>query len=72
MAKLFRHIGDLLRGKPKAAAPIIPPYYPPQPEPLQASVAPPAAAKSAEPSKLREPSVAAEPAVPREPPVPGP
>ena len=76
MAKLFRRLGDLLRGKPKVTSTIVPPVYPPQPEPQpvarKAAAPPRVAAGSAEPPTMREPAVATEPAVPREPGVPGP
>ena len=76
MAKLFRRLGNLLRGtRSKEAAVIIPPVYPAEPEPqpvIRQPASPPSVAvRSREPAVGREPAVATEPPVPREPAVPG-
>ena len=74
MAKLFRRLGNFLRGRPTAAPATIPAVHARQPQPLPAGIAaaPPVAAAAAEPASLREPAVGREPPVPREPVVPGP
>lgn len=75
MAKLFRRLGDLLRGGPKAAPTMVPPVHAAKPEeqPAASKVIAPSLiiARPAESPMLREPAVAKEPSVPREPPVPG-